>query len=144
MGHPTRGIRACRAYDGLLRAHPVDLCCLGIGENGHLAFNEPGDTSFDDPRWARVITLEEKSRLQQVGEGHFASLDEVPAQAITLTVPALRSARHLLCLAPEARKADAVRRALLGPISADCPASILRQTPGTQLLLDDASATGLP
>ncbi len=135
---------ACRGYELLLRAHPADLCCLGIGENGHLAFNEPGDTDFDDPRWARVITLEATSRLQQVGEGHFASLAEVPAQAITLTVPALRSARHLLCIAPEARKAEAVRRALLGPISTDCPASILRQTPGTQLLLDGASAAGLP
>ena len=135
---------ACRAYDALIRSHPIDLCCLGIGENGHLAFNEPGDTDFDDQRWARVITLEEQSRLQQVGEGHFASLEDVPAQAITLTVPALRSARHLLCIAPEARKAEAVRRALLGPINPECPASILRQTPGTQLLLDDASAAGLP
>jgi len=131
---------ACQGYELLLRAHPADLCCLGIGENGHLAFNEPGDARFDDPRWAKVITLTDASRRQQVGEGHFASLEETPTQAITLTIPALLAAKSVLAIVPEARKATAVRRTLNEAISTACPATILRQTPHARLFLDPASA----
>ncbi len=131
---------ACRGYELLLRAHPADLCCLGIGENGHLAFNEPQAARFDDPQWAKVITLTEESRRQQVGEGHFASLEETPIQAITLTIPALLAAKHVLAIVPEARKATAVRRTLNDAISTACPATILRQTPHARLYLDPASA----
>lgn len=132
---------ACRGYELLLRAHPADLCCLGIGENGHLAFNDPPVADFDDPVWVKVVALEEASRRQQVGEGHFSSLNEVPTHAITLTIPALRSARRMLCIVPERRKAVAVHQALLGPISPACPASILRRTPYAHLYLDrDAAA----
>jgi glucosamine-6-phosphate deaminase len=131
---------ACRAYELLLRAHPIDLCCLGIGENGHLAFNEPSIADFEDPDWVKVVELEEQSRHQQVGEGHFASLDQVPTHAITLTIPALRAATKMLCLVPEKRKAKAVHDALLGPVNTDCPASILRQTPQARLFLDHDSA----
>jgi glucosamine-6-phosphate deaminase len=131
---------ACRAYELLLRAHPADLCVLGIGENGHLAFNDPPFADFDDPDWVKVVTLDERSRVQQVGEKHFDSLAEVPTHAITLTIPALRSARRMLCLAPEGRKAEAVRAALEGPITESCPASILRQTPHARLFLDVDSA----
>jgi glucosamine-6-phosphate deaminase len=140
-GHAEDVEVACRGYELLLRAHPADLCCLGIGENGHLAFNDPPVADFDDPVWVKVVALEETSRRQQVGEGHFSSLDEVPTHAITLTIPALRSARRMLCIVPERRKADAVRRALLEPISPACPASILRRTPHAHLYLDrDAAA----
>jgi glucosamine-6-phosphate deaminase len=131
---------ACREYEALLRAYPADLCALGLGENGHLAFNDPPYADFDDPRWVKVVELAERSRLQQVGEGHFQSLDETPTHAITVTIPALLAAGRVLALVPEARKADAVTHALLGPITEDCPGSILRQTPHAHMFLDTESA----
>lgn len=139
-GHPGDVEVAGRGYELLLRAHPTDLCCLGIGENGHIAFNEPSAADFDDPMWVKRILLSETSRRQQVGEGHYASLDEVPTHALTLTIPALRSAKEILCIVPEKRKAEAVRAMLLGPISVTCPASILRQTPHACLFLDREAA----
>jgi glucosamine-6-phosphate deaminase len=139
-GHPTDVTLACKGYESLLRAHPVDLCVLGIGENGHLAFNDP-PANFGEADWVKVVKLDEHSRRQQVGEGHFDRLDEVPAQAITLTITGLRSAAAMLCLAPERRKAEAVRRTLTGPVDSACPASILRRTPHARLLLDRDSAS---
>jgi glucosamine-6-phosphate deaminase len=140
-GHASDVERACRGYEQLLRAHPADLCCLGIGENGHVAFNDPPVADFNDPVWVKVVDLDEACRRQQAGEGHFPTLDAVPTHAITLTVPALRAARCLLCIVPEKRKATAVRNTLLGPISTACPATILRQTPHCRLLLDEDSAS---
>lgn len=132
---------ACREYEALLKAHPADLCAMGIGENGHIAFNDPPFADFDDPVWVKVVKLDERSRRQQVGEGHFPNLAAVPTHAITLTIPALLSAKRILCIVPEARKAEAVEKSLLGPITEDCPASILRQIGHAHLLLDpDASA----
>lgn len=139
-GHSRDVEVASCGYELLLRAHPIDLCCLGIGENGHIAFNEPSATDFDDPVWVKRITLSETSRHQQVGEGHFDSLDDVPTHAITLTIPALRSAKNMVCIVPEVRKAEAVRKTLLGPVSSACPASILRQTPHARLFLDQDAA----
>lgn len=127
-------------YARLLREHPADLCACGYGENGHLAFNDPPFADFHDPVWAKVIRLAEASRKQQVGEGHFRTLADVPTHAITLTIPALLAAKRVLCIVPEARKADAVYTALKMPISEDCPGSILRQTPHARLLLDKDSA----
>ena len=132
--------RACKEYEALLREHPADLCALGYGENGHLAFNDPPFADFDDPVWVKVVKLAEASRRQQVGEGHFHSLDEVPTHAMTLTIPALLAAKRVLSIVPEARKAEAVYRALRGPISEDCPGSILRQAPHAHLFLDQDSA----
>jgi glucosamine-6-phosphate deaminase len=134
---------ACRQYEALLRDHPADLCACGIGENGHLAFNDPPYADFDDPVWVKPVTLDERSRRQQVGEGHFHSLDEAPTHAITLTIPALLSARCVLCIVPEARKADAVTQSMTGPITEDCPGSILRRTPHAHLFLDSESAAAL-
>ncbi len=131
---------ACREYEALLRRYPADLCACGIGENGHLAFNDPPYADFDDPVWVKVVQLDERSRLQQVGEGHFGSLDEVPTHAVTLTIPALMSAGRVLCIVPEARKADAVLASLRGPITEDCPASFLRTQPHARLYLDPDSA----
>ena len=130
---------ACRAYESLLRHHPADLCACGIGENGHLAFNDPPYADFDDPLWVKVVQLDERSRRQQVGEGHFAGLDEVPTHAVTLTIPALLAAGTVLCIVPEARKADAVQASLRGPITEDCPASILRTQGHARLYLDPDS-----
>ena len=130
----------CAAYAELLRMHPADLCAMGIGENGHIAFNDPPFAEFDDPVWVKVVRLDEVSRLQQVGEGHFGGLGEVPSHAITLTIPALLAAERVLCIVPEERKAEAVFNALNGPITESCPASILRQTSHVHLYLDAAAA----
>ncbi len=138
-----RADAACREYEALLKAHPADLCAMGIGENGHIAFNDPPFADFDDPVWAKIVKLDERSRHQQVGEGHFPNLAAVPTHAITLTIPALLSAKRILCIVPEARKAEAVEKSLLGPLTEDCPASILRQVGHAHLLLDQESAARL-
>ena len=134
--------QACREYEALLKEHPADLVALGWGENGHIAFNDP-PALFDDPVWAKVVALVESARRQQVNEGHFASLEEVPTHAITLTVPALLAAKTMLCIVPEARKAEAVRACLKEPVSEDRPGSILRQASHARLYLDKDAASKL-
>jgi glucosamine-6-phosphate deaminase len=133
----------CQRYSALLRDHPLDLCCLGIGENGHLAFNDPPVADFDDPLDVKVVELDEACRRQQVGEGHFPDIPAVPTHAITVTIPALLRASTVLAIVPETRKAERVRRALEGPISTECPATILRRQPHATLYLDVDSASGL-
>ena len=133
----------CDRYAKLLHAQPVDLCCLGVGENGHIAFNDPPVANFEDPRTVNIVRLDEKCRKQQVGEGHFLDLGQVPQYALTLTIPALCASRKMLCVAPELRKAQAIRDTLNGPISTSCPASILRRQPHATLFLDANSASKL-
>jgi glucosamine-6-phosphate deaminase len=133
----------CHRYAELLRIHPLDLCCLGIGENGHLAFNDPPVADFDDPLAVKVVELDAACRRQQVNEGHFPSLDDVPTQAVTVTIPALLAATTVLAVVPEARKADPVRRALTGPVSTACPASVLRTRSHVSLYLDPGSSGAL-
>lgn len=133
----------CREYEALLRAYPPDMVALGWGENGHIAFNDPPYALFNDPVSVKVIELASASRRQQVGEGHFGSLAEVPTHAITLTIPALLAPRQILCLVPEARKAEAVRACLIEPVSEDRPGSILRQVQHARLYLDVDSAAKL-
>jgi glucosamine-6-phosphate deaminase len=128
-------------YTRLLREAPVDLCCLGIGENGHIAFNDPPVARFEETHVVKLVKLDEACKLQQVNEGHFASLESVPQYAFTLTIPALCSARRMMCIAPEARKAPAVRDALHGPIATSCPASFLRRQSHCTLFLDSDSAS---
>ncbi len=135
--------RVCREYEALLRQYPADLVALGVGENGHLAFNDPPYARFDDPVWVKVVELAEASRRQQVGEGHFASLAEVPTHAITLTIPALLAPKVVLCIVPEARKAEAVRACLKEPVSEERPGSILRRVAHARLYLDQDSASRL-
>jgi glucosamine-6-phosphate deaminase len=132
----------CARYGRLLREHPLDLCCLGIGENGHLAFNDPPVADFEDPVDVKVVTLDDACRRQQVGEGHFPDVDAVPSEAITVTIPALLRAETVLAIVPEARKREPVRRALEGPVTTACPASILRQQAHATLYLDADSAGG--
>jgi glucosamine-6-phosphate deaminase len=115
---------------------PIDIVCLGIGENGHLAFNDPPDARFDDPAAVKIVALEPASRQQQVNDGCFPSLDSVPVHALTLTIPALMSGKRLFCVVPGQAKAEAVRNALSGAISPGCPASILRQHGNCSLYLD--------
>jgi glucosamine-6-phosphate deaminase len=143
-GRPADVDLACQGYELLLRANPVDVCCLGIGENGHVAFNEPPVADFEDPVWLKQVKLDEMSRHQQVGEGHYASLDEVPTHALTMTIPALCAAKTMICIVPETRKAQAVHDTLLGPVSTACPASILRQMPHATLYLDLDAAAMVP
>ncbi|HHJ05894.1 MAG TPA: glucosamine-6-phosphate deaminase [Anaerolineae bacterium] len=142
-GQPEDVDRACRNYEALLKEHPADMVAMGWGENGHIAFNDPPYADFNDPVWVKVIALAEASRRQQVGEGHFASLEEVPTHAITLTIPALLAPRRILCIVPEARKANAAQACLTGPITEDHPGSILRQVNHAQLYLDRDSASRL-
>ncbi len=127
-------------YTALLEQYPADACVLGIGENGHLAFNDP-PADFETSETIHVVDLDKKCRLQQVGEGHFATLDDVPTQALSLTVPALLKPPHVLAVVPEQRKAEAVRAALRGPVTPNCPASILRTKPHVTLYLDRESAS---
>ena len=131
----------CERYTRLLLAQPIDLCCLGIGENGHIAFNDPPVADFADAHKVKLVKLDEDCRLQQVGEGHFPNLDAVPLYAFTLTIPMLCSARQMLCIVPERRKAQAVRDALRGPIHERCPASFLRRQSHCALYLDAGSAS---
>lgn len=147
--HPRRfeGIRGDVApleaevarYEALLRELVPAICVMGIGENGHLAFNDP-PADFTTDEWVRVVGLDEASRRQQVGEGHFPSLEETPRQAISLTIPALLAPQRVLVVAPEARKAPAVRATLEDPIGPAVPASILRTQPQAHLYLDAESA----
>jgi glucosamine-6-phosphate deaminase len=130
----------CTRYAGLLRSHPLDLCCLGIGENGHLAFNDPPVADFADPVDVKVVELDAACRAQQVHEGHFADLNAVPTHAITVTIPALLRAGRVLAIVPEARKAAPVRDALTGPVATSCPASALRAIPHATIHLEPASA----
>jgi glucosamine-6-phosphate deaminase len=135
---------AAASYAQRLRDHPLDLCCLGIGENGHLAFNDPPVADFDDPLDVKVVELETACRWQQVHEGHFPDLDAVPARAITVTIPALLRAGRVLAIVPEARKAEPVRSALAGPVAPSRPASGLRRAPNAVLHLEPASAALIP
>jgi glucosamine-6-phosphate deaminase len=113
---------------------------LGIGENGHLAFNDP-PADFNAKDDIQIVKLAQSARQQQVGEGHFTSLQDVPKQAITLTIPTLLRPCHVLAVVPESRKAHAVKAALEGPILPDCPASILRSQDHVTLYLDRESAS---
>ena len=139
---PDPGTESAR-YAVLLRDHALDLCCLGIGENGHLAFNDPPVADFDDPLDVKVVELDEACRRQQVGEGHFPDVSSVPAHAITVTIPALLRAATVLAIVPEARKAAPVARALRGPVETACPASVLRRHAHATLYLDADSAAAL-
>lgn len=128
-----------KRYSELLGRLRPSICVLGIGENGHLAFNDP-PADFETDKLVKVVQLDEVCRQQQVGEGHFKDISETPTQAVTLTVPALLAPDDVLALVPESRKAPAVKTALEGPITPDCPASILRETEGVEILLDSDSA----
>jgi glucosamine-6-phosphate deaminase len=134
----------CARYAGLLAQQPLDLCCLGIGENGHLAFNDPPVADFDDPLDVKVVELDGPCRRQQVNEGHFPDLDAVPTHAVTVTIPALLRARRVLAVVPESRKAVPVRDALTGPIVTSCPASRLRTIDHASIHLEPESARLLP
>jgi glucosamine-6-phosphate deaminase len=130
-------------YAEKLRAANPQLCLLGIGENGHLAFNDPAEANFEDPEVIKVVTLDTMCRQQQLAEGWFKSLEEVPERALTLTIPTLFKVPKLIGSVPGIRKATSVRRALEEPISTKFPATILRTHPDVTLYLDPESASEL-
>lgn len=132
-----------REYAHRLTQAAPKICLLGIGENGHLAFNDPHEANFSDPEVIRIVELDTACRQQQVSEGWFASLAEVPQRALTLTIPAILKVPKLIVSVPGKRKAESVRRTLHDSISTACPATILRQHPDTTLYLDQESAAGL-
>jgi glucosamine-6-phosphate deaminase len=129
----------CKRYAALLAEKPIDIVCLGIGENGHIAFNDPPVADFDDPEVVKVVELDHACRQQQVNDGCFASLDAVPKQALTLTIPTLMAGEHLFCVVPGPSKHEAVAATLNNEVSTRCPATILRQHPHCKLYLDHAS-----
>ena len=120
--------------------HPVDVAFIGIGENGHIAFNDP-PADFGDPASFKVVALDAVSRQQQLKEGWFPTLEDVPQYAVTMTVPAILSARAIVCTVPDLRKAEAVRKTLLMPIQPHVPASVLRRHSNAHLLLDQPAAS---
>jgi glucosamine-6-phosphate deaminase len=130
----------CRRHAEAVSQAPLDLACLGIGENGHIAFNDPPVADFKDPRAVKIVALDLACRTQQLHEAGFASLDAVPRRGITLTIPTLLAAGVISCVAPGPRKAAAVRAALRDPVSTSCPATILRTHAACTLFLDDDSA----
>jgi glucosamine-6-phosphate deaminase len=135
-----RPLKVCLEYEDLLLNEPTDVVCAGIGENGHLAFNDPPVADFHDPVRVKVVRLDEPCREQQVHDGCFDHIDDVPRHAYTLTVPALLAAPVVSVVVPGKRKADAVLATLGGPISEACPATALRRLPGATLFLDRESA----
>ena len=130
-------------YSALLREKPIDLICMGIGENGHIAFNDPPVADFEDPQLVKVVELDLTCRQQQVNDGCFPTLADVPRHAFTLTVPVFRQARRLSIHVPGPRKADAVRATMQGPVTTACPASILRLHSDATLYIDTAAASHL-
>lgn len=130
----------CRRYAALLQAHPCDIVCMGIGENGHIAFNDPHVADFGDKAAVKVVALDETCRQQQVNDGCFARLDDVPTHALTLTIPTLTAPEAVFCIVPAKTKANAVYAALRGGITEACPASILRRHANATLYCDADSA----
>jgi glucosamine-6-phosphate deaminase len=146
--HPIRGeapdpqVEADR-YSALLDSAPIDAISLGIGENGHLAFNDPPVADFADPRRVKIVEMDTTCRQQQVNDGCFPSIADVPRFALSLTLPVFASASLLCCVVPTERKASAVRGALLDPIGSACPATLLRTHPRAWLFLDPPAASQL-
>lgn len=130
----------CLRYGALLKQYPTDIVCLGIGENCHIAFNDPHVADFADPKQVKVVELDLTSREQQVHDGCFDALDQVPTHAMTLTIPALTNAPFLFCMVPAIHKAQAINHTLIDPIDEQYPATILRRHPSTTLFIDPDSA----
>jgi glucosamine-6-phosphate deaminase len=130
-----------QAYGQDLTSAPVDLAFVGIGENGHIAFNDPHVADFQDPLIVKRVTLDEACRQQQVGEGHFPDIGSMPQEALSVTCTGLFRAERWICCVPDRRKASAVKNSLEGPLTTACPGSLVRRHPSASLYLDMASAS---
>lgn len=135
-------VEECHRLGVLLKAYPIDVACIGIGENGHLAFNDP-PADFETQEAYLTVQLDEQCRKQQLGEGWFQSMREIPTQAISMSIPQILKSKQLVVTVPDMRKARAVKAALEGPVTPECPASILRQHGNCTLFLDEHSASML-
>ena len=139
--HPENDLELeCRRIGDLLTQNPTDVAFIGIGENGHIAFNDP-PADFTTTRAYTVVDLDEACRRQQLGEGWFPTLEDVPTRAISMSVPQILRSERIVCTVPDRRKAEAVRNSIQGPVTPDVPASILQQHSGTMLYLDKESAS---
>jgi glucosamine-6-phosphate deaminase len=143
QGDALEPIAECDRYSKLLQAQPLDLCCLGVGSNGHLAFNEPQVANLNDPRLVKLVRLDGETRWIQVNQGHFSHFDQVPQYALTVTLPTILSAKKILCLAPGKAKAQIIQEILKRSICQTRPGSILRQHSDATLCLDRESASFL-
>lgn len=132
----------CERLKNLIREAPIDVACVGIGENGHLAFNDP-PADFDTNEAYKVVPLDDKCRMQQVGEGWFATKDDVPTHAFSMTIKQIMWSKSIICTCPDARKADAVVGAIEGPVTNMLPSSIMQMHPDCEMFLDPASASKL-
>jgi len=130
----------CNRYGELLKVHSLDISCIGIGENGHIAFNDPHVADFNDNEYVKIVHLDEKSRVQQVHDGCFKSLDDVPQMAVTVTIPVIMSSEYIACIVPGETKAEAARNTLIKEISETWPSTILRKHKAAILYVDAGSA----
>jgi glucosamine-6-phosphate deaminase len=130
----------CKRLNWLIRNNPIDVALIGIGENGHIAFNDP-PANFETDEPYIVVELDEPCRRQQLGEGWFKSLDEVPVQAISMSVRQILKSNHIICSVPDTRKAQAVKDSLEGPVRISCPASVLQTHLNCTFYLDEAAAS---
>ncbi|HUQ77520.1 MAG TPA: 6-phosphogluconolactonase [Patescibacteria group bacterium] len=133
----------CARYARLLNDGGIDLALIGVGENGHLAFNDPHVADFDDPLAVKPVEIDETSRRQQVRDGAFPTFEDVPRLAMTVTMSALLASRSISVVVPGPQKAAAVARMLLGPIETGCPASALRRHPDAVMFIDEAASAGV-
>ncbi|GAB6926178.1 glucosamine-6-phosphate deaminase [Paenibacillus sp. JCM 10914] len=136
MDTTNTAVAECERYAALLNEAPVDIVCMGIGENGHIAFNDPPVADFTDPLAMKIVELDEACRQQQVNDGCFETLDDVPREALTLTIPTLLSGQYLYCMVPGPAKCQAVTDTIMGNIHTECPASILRTHANCTLYVD--------
>lgn len=139
-GDAQEPLEECLRLNKIIQSAPVDLALIGIGENGHIAFNDP-PANFTTNEPYIIVDLDLACRTQQVGEGWFSSIDDVPQKAITMSVSQIMLSKKIICTVPDSRKARAVKEAIEGPVTPDCPASILQNHPNCHILLDKAAAS---
>lgn len=133
-------VAECQRAGDLIKQHPIDVCFAGIGENGHLAFNDP-PADFEVEAPYLIVHLDEACRKQQMGEGWFSTVADVPEQAISMSIKQIMASAHIILSVPDRRKADAVQKCVNGPVTPDAPASIVQQHPSCHLFLDEAAAS---
>jgi len=142
-GNAENAEEECKRYSGLLKAFPTDIVCMGIGENGHIAFNDPHVADFEDKEMVKVVELDERCRNQQVNDGCFKTINEVPTHALTLTIPALLAGKYIFCVVPGSTKTEAVTNTVKGEITTACPASILKKHSNAVLYVDRDSGRNI-
>ena len=139
-GHAADPEEECKRYSGLLEKYPTDIVCFGIGENTHLAFNDPHVADFNDPKIVKVVDLDQDCRVQQVNDGCFSSIDEVPTHALTITIPALFKTNYAIAVVPGKLKANAIYHTLNSEVSEQHPSTLLRRHKDAVLYIDVNSA----